>query len=129
MADTEKITINMSVVDLGRADLLVEQGFYSNRTDFIRTSIRNQLNTHAHDISEAVNRRAIAIGVLFYNNKDLEERIAKNQRLDIRVVGMLVLHEDVKPEIAEQAINSLHVFGVFRANKAVKKILEAKQQS
>ena len=124
MADTEKITINMSVVDLGRTDLLVEQGFYSNRTDFIRTAIRNQLNAHAKDIMDTVNRRAFVVGVLVYDNEDLEEFIYKNQRLDIRVVGMLVLHPDVKPEVADQAIGSLNVFGVFRASKAVKQVLE-----
>jgi Ribbon-Helix-Helix transcriptional regulator family len=41
--DSEKITINLGFVDLGRVDLMVREGFYSNRADFIRTAIRNQL--------------------------------------------------------------------------------------
>lgn len=123
MADTEKITINVSVVDLGKVDLLVDEGFYSNRTDFIRTGMRNQLDKHSDDVKESATRRTIVMGVISYSRKDLEERLAKGVRLKVTVVGMFMLAEDVSPELAEQTIESVEVYGVFRANKAVKAAL------
>jgi metal-responsive CopG/Arc/MetJ family transcriptional regulator len=123
MADTEKITINLSAVDLGHIDLLVEQSFYSTRTDFIRTAIRNQIQTHNRVIEETVARKAIVVGVLIFDKGSLEKYLEENERVDIRVLGMLVLTKEVTPELASQAINSIKVFGVFRAEKAVKEVL------
>ena len=91
MADTEKITINLSVVDLGHVDLLVEQGLYSSRSDLIRTAIRNQLSAHGDVVQQAVVRKSLALGVLVYNHRDLEAKLAKGEMLDIRMVGMVVL--------------------------------------
>ena len=123
MADTEKITINLSVVDLGRIDLLVEQGFYSTRTDFIRTAIRNQIDNHAQVIEQTVARKSLAVGVMAYNHSDLERVIADGEQLDIRVVGMLVLKNDITPELAKAAIRSLKVSGVLNASPALKEAL------
>jgi Arc/MetJ-type ribon-helix-helix transcriptional regulator len=123
MADTEKITINISVVDLGRIDLLVEQGFYSTRTDFIRTAIRNHLNTHSSTIEEAVTRRAIVVGVLDFAQKDLNRYLKNKEQVDIRVVGMLYIEKDVTPELARATIKSIKVLGVFRASDEVKEAL------
>jgi len=123
MADTEKITINLSVVDLGQVDLLVEQGLYSSRSDLIRTAIRNQLSTHSDVVQQTVVRKSLGLGVLIYNHKDLEAALAKGEMLDIRLVGMVVLSNSITPELARQAIRSLHVYGVLRASPAVKDAL------
>ena len=123
MADTEKITINLSVVDLGRIDLLVEQGFYSTRTDFIRTAIRNQLSVHGNMIDEVVTRRALVVGVMGYAPEDLNRHRRNNEQVDIRVVGMLVIEKDVTPELAKATIRSIKVLGVFRASDEVKEAL------
>ena len=123
MADTEKITINLSVVDLGQVDLLVEQGLYSSRSDLIRTAIRNQLSTHGDVVQQAVVRKSLGLGVLVYNHKDLEASLAKGEMMDIRLVGMVVLSKSITPELARQAIRSLHVYGVLRASPAVKDAL------
>ena len=95
MADTEKITINLSVVDLGRIDLLVEQGFYSTRTDFIRTAIRNQLVKHEQDIQGTVTRKSIIAGVVSYGSKGLERKRQNNEMVEINVMGMLILSNDI----------------------------------
>jgi len=123
MADTEKITINLSVVDLGRIDLLVEQGFYSTRTDFIRTAIRNQIDTHSQVIEQTVARKSLSVGVIGFNRADLDRVIADGEQLDIRVVGMLVLKNDITPELAKAAIRTLKVSGVLNASPAVKEAL------
>jgi Arc/MetJ-type ribon-helix-helix transcriptional regulator len=123
MADTEKITINISVVDLGRIDLLVEQGFYSTRTDFIRTAIRNHLGTHAQTIEETVTRRAIVVGVVDYTQEDLNRYVNRNEQVDIRVVGLLSIAKDVTPELAITAIKSIKILGVFQASEEVKEAL------
>ena len=123
MADTEKITTNPSVVDLRRIDLLVEQGFYSTRADLIRTAIRNQLDIHAQVIEQTVVRKSLAVGVMAYNRSDLDRVIADGEQLDIRVVGMLVLKNDITPELAKAAIRSLKVSGVLKASPAVKEAL------
>lgn len=120
MAETEKITMNMSVVDLGKIDLLVEEGFYSNRTDFLRTAVRNQLGYHDESLKQSVTRKSMALGVLHYGTKGLKERAAKGEMIDCRVVGMLVIDEDVTPELATAVFRSIKVFGVMKANKAVK---------
>jgi Arc/MetJ-type ribon-helix-helix transcriptional regulator len=123
MTDTEKITINMSVVDLGQVDLLVEQGFYSNRSDLIRTAIRNQLGRHADALKETVVRKQIVVGVLVCTRADLEKRRAAGEKLDINVVGMVRIGKDVTPDLARDVIQSLHVYGVVRASPAVKDAL------
>lgn len=123
MADTEKITINMSVVDLGKIDLLVEEGFYSSRTDLIRTGIRNLLNSHEQHIDQVVVRKAMAIGIAGFGRRELESAVENGTMLDIRVVGMAIIEKNVTPELARAAIQSLQVRGVLKANEAVKEAL------
>lgn len=124
MAETEKITINMSVVDLGKVDLLVDEGFYQNRTDFIRAAIRSQLDKHEPALQSSVVRNSFGIGVFGYSRKDLERAAAKGERMSFNVIGMLALAEDIPPELADQAIASVRVRGVFKAPEAVKEVLE-----
>jgi Arc/MetJ-type ribon-helix-helix transcriptional regulator len=123
MAETEKITINLSVVDLGQVDLLVEQGFYANRSDFIRSAIRSQLNTHVDTVQQAVVRRQFVLGITDYDRRDLEFERANGEKLDIKVVGMVHIADDVTPELALDTIQSLKVFGVLKASAAVKEAL------
>jgi Arc/MetJ-type ribon-helix-helix transcriptional regulator len=121
--DSEKITINMGAVDLGKIDLLVEEGFYGNRTDFIRTAIRNQLDKHENDTNQVITRKAMAAGALLMNAKDFERYAADGQKLSISVVGLLSFSHDVSPELASEVIESVTVRGVFRASQAVKDAL------
>lgn len=123
MADTEKITINMSAVDLGRVDLLVEEGFYSNRTDFIRTAIRKELDVHSAVVAQSVARRTSALGVVAYDRETFEQLRKEGQTVDIRVVGAVYIAEDVPPELACEVIRSLKVYGMLRAGQAVKEAL------
>jgi Arc/MetJ-type ribon-helix-helix transcriptional regulator len=128
MAESEKITINMGVVDLGQIDLLVEEGFYSSRTDFIRTAIRNQLNIHATEVKQVVIKKTYGLGVIVYTRSDLEEMKAKGKQLEVRIVGMFMLGSDVTPELAREVIKSLQVRGTFRASADVKAALADRMQ-
>lgn len=124
MSDTEKITINLGVVDLGQIDLLVGRGFYSNRTDFIRTAIRNHLSAHASDIRQTETHSQFVIGITYYNREDLEKVRARNEMLTINVVGRLILASDVTPELARATIKSVRVLGGgLQASKEVKAAL------
>jgi len=123
MADTEKITINMSVVDLGKVDLLVEEGFYSNRTDFIRSAIRSQLNRHEDSVKQTITRKSMVLGVLSYNHADLKKVAARGEKIVCRVVGLLVIADDVPPELAQTVFQSIKVYGVMKANKAIQQVL------
>ena len=123
MPEAEKITINMNVVDLGKVDLLVEEGFYSNRTDFIRTAIRNQLAHHDDEVKRSVSRRAMAVGVLHYGRSDLERMKEQGETMSIAVAGLFSLGQDVPPDLARETILSIMVTGVFRASAAVKEAL------
>jgi Arc/MetJ-type ribon-helix-helix transcriptional regulator len=123
MPDTEKITINMSAVDLGKIDLLVQEGLYSNRTDFIRTAIRSQLEKHTLEIQQSVTRHSYAIGVMSYSRVDLEKHKEKGERMKITLVGLLHLHEDISPALAAEVIESIQVRGIFIADSEVKAIL------
>jgi Arc/MetJ-type ribon-helix-helix transcriptional regulator len=117
---SEKITINMSPVDLGQIDLLVREGFYSNRTDFIRTAIRNQLATQAAAIDRTVTRRTLVLGIQQFSRADLERVRAAGETVRIRVLGLAVIADDVTPELAAQTIEEIEVLGAFRASPAVK---------
>lgn len=123
MADSEKVTINISVVDLGKIDLLVEEGFYANRTDLIRTAIRNQLDLHQEAVRQSIVRRSMAIGVLRYGRKDLERCRAAGEKLAIKAIGMVVLEDDIPPELAKETIEQVKVLGVLKVNKAVRQVL------
>lgn len=121
--ESEKITINLSVVDLGKVDLLVDDSIYANRTDFIRTAIRNQLERHDDEVKQSATREAMAIGVVNYGRADLERIKQSGQQVDLSVVGLLIITDEVPPELALETIKSVRVSGVFRAPKAVKTAL------
>ena len=123
MPDTEKITINMSAVDLGKVDLLVQEGLYSNRTDFIRTAIRSQLDKHNLEIQQSVTRHSYTIGALVYDRSDLEKRKAKGEKIALNLIGILHLSSDITPELAREVIESIQVRGIFHASEAVKAAL------
>ncbi len=120
MPETEKITINMSAVDLGKVDLLVQEGLYSNRTDFIRTAIRNGLDKHQLEIQQSVTRHAFVIGMLIYDRAELEKVIKSGKKLAINIIGMLNLSSNISPELADDAIELVQVRGIFQASQAVK---------
>ena len=124
MSDTEKITVNIGVVDLGRIDLLVQEGFYSSRADFIRTAIRNQLEQQKSTVDSITTRKSIVIGTLTYNRQDLEQIQAKKEVVNIKVIGTLILTDEVTPQLALDTIQSMTVFGVFKAPDNVKHVLE-----
>jgi Arc/MetJ-type ribon-helix-helix transcriptional regulator len=121
--DSEKITINLGLVDLGQIDLLVGEGFYSNRTDFIRTSIRNQLVVHVQPIKSSIARKSLVLGLRHVGKQELEEVRAAGQQLTLRVLGLLRIADDVSPKLARDAIESLEVLGAFAAQPEVKAAL------
>ena len=122
-ADTEKITINLGYIDLGHIDLLVQEGFYSNRTDFIRTAIRNQIERHAETTKETVARKSVELGLRHYSRDDLEATRSAGQTLHIRVLGLASIAQDVTPELARATIASVEVLGALHASAAVKAAL------
>jgi Arc/MetJ-type ribon-helix-helix transcriptional regulator len=121
--ETEKITINIGFVDLGHIDLLVHEGFYSNRSDFIRTAIRNPLATHADAVKQSIVRHTLELGLRRYSREDLEAVREAGGKLCIQVVGLAIIAEDVTPELALATIESITVLGALQANKAVKAAL------
>jgi Arc/MetJ-type ribon-helix-helix transcriptional regulator len=124
----EKITINVGFVDLGQIDLLVQEGFYANRTDLIRTAIRNQLAAHAEAVRQVVSRRTLVLGIQHLAKAELEEVRARRETLDLRVLGLLNIAADVTPELALQTLNSVVVLGSLHASPAVKAALAERLQ-
>jgi Arc/MetJ-type ribon-helix-helix transcriptional regulator len=123
---TEKITINIGLVDLGQIDLLVDEGFYANRTDFIRTAIRRQLESRSGAVEQTVARRTLALGTQHYSRRDLEGLRAAGRTVEVRVLGLVTIAEDVSPELAEATVASVEVLGAFRASRAVKAALASR---
>ena len=123
IGETEKLTINLGVVDLGQIDLLVQEGFYSNRTDLIRTAIRNQLAVHSDEVKRTVARRTLVLGLQNFTRADLERAQAAGQRLQIQVVGLARIADDVSPDLARATIESVEVLGAFHASAAVRRAL------
>jgi Arc/MetJ-type ribon-helix-helix transcriptional regulator len=123
LVDSEKITINLGVVDLGQIDLLVQEAFYSNRTDFIRTAIRNQLTVHADVLRQTVARRTLVLGLQDYSRRDLEAVREAGQRLRIQALGLVRIAADVSPELAAETIESIVVLGALQASAPVKAAL------
>jgi Arc/MetJ-type ribon-helix-helix transcriptional regulator len=126
--DSEKITINLGPIDLGQIDLLVSEGFYANRTDFIRTAIRNQLNTHADVVKQTVARKSLVLGMHHYTRANLEQALANGHRLQIQVLGMASIASDVPVELALATIDSIFVLGALHASSAVKAALASRIQ-
>ena len=120
---TEKITINLGLVDLGQIDLLVQEGFYADRTDLIRTAVRNQLATAATAVDQTVARRTLVLGTAHYTRRELEEARAAGRMVQIRVLGLVTIADDVTPELALATIESVEVLGALRASRAVKAAL------
>ncbi|ATQ73465.1 CopG family transcriptional regulator [Massilia violaceinigra] len=122
-AESEKITINLGLIDLGQIDLLVSEGFYSNRTDLIRTAIRNQLNTHAEVVRQTVARKSLVLGMHHYSRADLEAALEAGERLQIQVLGMASIASDVSVELALATIESIFVLGALHASSVIKTAL------
>lgn len=120
---SEKITINVGLVDLGQIDLLVDEGFYANRTDFIRTAIRRQLESRAAAVNDTVARRTLILGTQHLSRRDLEELRDAGQTIELRVLGLATVANDVSPELALATITSVEVLGAFRAPRVVKAAL------
>lgn len=119
----EKITINLGCVDLGQIDLLVQEGFYANRTDLIRTAIRNQLSTHSEVVRQVVSRKTLVLGIQHYTEADLLTVQAAGEKLQIRVLGLATIAPEVTPALALATIESLTVLGALHASPAVKAAL------
>jgi len=122
-SESEKITINLGYVDLGQIDLLVQEGFYSNRTDFIRTAIRNQLSSHGDVLKQTVARRSMVLGLQRYTREDLERVRKAGEQLHIQVLGLALIDDDVPAKLAAQTIASISVLGALRASSAVRAAL------
>ncbi|MDN8612855.1 CopG family transcriptional regulator [Variovorax ginsengisoli] len=123
LPEAEKITINLGYVDLGQVDLLVAEGFYSNRTDFIRTAIRNQLTAHGEALKQVVARKMLVLGLQQFSAADLEAVRRAGEKLEIRVLGLATISADVTPELALETIASVTVLGALHASAAVKAAL------
>jgi len=123
LPDSDKVTVNVGLVDLAQMDLLVEEGFYSNRTDFVRTAIRNLLQQNAEAIRQTVVRKRYVMGLHRYSVRELEQVVADGQQLDIHVLGLVAIENDVTPELARSAIASLQVLGAFVASSEVRAAL------
>ena len=121
--ESEKITINLGYVDLGQIDLMVHEGFYSNRTDFIRTAIRNQLERHADVVRQSVGRKTLALGLRHYSREDLEAARAAGQTVQINVLGLASIARDVTPDLARATITSVSVLGTLQASAEVRTAL------
>jgi Arc/MetJ-type ribon-helix-helix transcriptional regulator len=122
-SDSEKITINLGFIDLGHIDLLVSEGFYSNRTDFIRTAIRNQLGRHGEAAAQSIARRQLDLGLRRFTRPDLEAAVRSGEKLRIQVLGLAAIDADVTPELARTAIASILVLGALQASTEVKAAL------
>jgi Arc/MetJ-type ribon-helix-helix transcriptional regulator len=120
---SEKITINLGPVDLGQIDLLVDEGFYANRTDFIRTAIRRQIDSRAATVNDTVERRALTLGTQNLSRRELEALKDAGRQIELRVLGLATIADDVSPELALATIASVEVLGAFRAPRAVKAAL------
>jgi Arc/MetJ-type ribon-helix-helix transcriptional regulator len=123
MPNSEKITINMSAVDLGKIDLLVQEGLFSNRTDFIRTAIRNLLDKHDLEIQQSVTRNSYVIGAIIYNKAELEKYRSKGEKVKMTILGYLHLADDISPQLAKEVVESIQVRGIFHASDEVKAAL------
>jgi Arc/MetJ-type ribon-helix-helix transcriptional regulator len=121
--DSEKITINLGLIDLGQIDLLVQEGFYSNRTDLIRTAIRNQLVAHAETVRQTVIRKTLVLGLQEFSRSDLERVRKAGSKLRIHVLGLVRIAADVSPALARDTIESVEVLGALHASPAVKAAL------
>jgi len=122
-SETEKITINLGYVNLGQIDLLVQEGFYSNRTDFIRTAIRNQLATHGDEVRKSIVRHTLELGLRHYTREDLKSVEAAGEKLHIKVLGLATIAPDVTPSLALATIESITVLGALHASKEIKNAL------
>lgn len=128
IAETEKVTVNLGFVDLGHIDLLVSEGFYSNRTDFIRTAIRNHLSVQQEAVRQVVSRKSLVLGLQRFSKADLEAVQRAGEALDVRVLGLASVDDDVSPELALATIASITVLGAFHASAAVKQALVGRIQ-
>ena len=123
LSESEKITINLGLIDLGQIDLLVQEGFYSNRTDLIRTAIRNQLASHAEILRQTVARRTLVLGLQDFSRRDLEAVRRTKTKLRIQALGLVRIAPDVTPALARETIESVSVLGALQASPAVKAAL------
>lgn len=124
ISESEKVTINLGAVDLGQIDLLVDEGFYSNRTDFIRQSIRQQLIVHSGEIKQTTTYKYSALGVFKYSLDELEVLQKASKKLDLKLIGTLIIEENVPLELVKETFKTVKVFGIIKARPDIKNYLQ-----
>jgi Arc/MetJ-type ribon-helix-helix transcriptional regulator len=126
LASEQKITINLGCIDLGQIDLLVNEGFYSNRSEFIRAAIRENLREHADAVKEVTTRKSLVLGIHHFSKEQLLALRAGRETLQIRVLGLASIASDVTPKLATDTIESITVLGVLQASPEVRKALASR---
>ncbi len=124
--DTEKITINIGAMDLGNIDLLVEQCFYTNRSDFIRTAIRNQINAHSYELKKITSDMSV-FGMAKFDCNELEKMRNSGRKLNLKLVGLLIIDEDVTVDLFKETLEAVKVYGIINASSEIKKLINTKQ--
>jgi Arc/MetJ-type ribon-helix-helix transcriptional regulator len=124
---TEKITININTIDLGHIDLLVNEGYYATRTEFIKTAVKKQLDRHEEDTKKLIEQKAkhgdyeLSIGVGGFTKSELERIIQKKEaKIKMIFIGLFITPKDVTLELLEQAVESIKVYGVCRCSQEIK---------
>ena len=111
--ESEKLTINLGAVDLGSIDLLVAEGFFSNRSDLIRTAVRNLLAAHRDIVNGALVRQERTLGLRRVTRAELEALRQAGERIRIGVVGLVVIEPDVPADLIRGIV------GTFIADPAM----------
>lgn len=122
---SEKITINVNHIDLGKIDLLIDNGFFSNRSDFIRAAIRNELNKNGSYVEEKIEKKGFLVGIAKYNEDDFQKAIESNQLINLRIIGLFVIDSNVPLELVKQSVKKIDVKGTLIAPKEIKDYLNS----
>jgi Arc/MetJ-type ribon-helix-helix transcriptional regulator len=120
----QQLNVTMDAEEIHQVDLMVEQGLYASRKDFLQLAARNLLREHGVEVPRPMTGELKVAGIAVHNRKSLEKLRAAGRQLELNVTGIFRLADDVTPELACAVIKSLTLRGTFEASAEVKATLK-----
>ena len=122
--NSEKVSVNMNVGTLSQIDVLVDLGYYSNRSDFINQAVRQAIDQKQSIIENETSKQRESngdwfTGVCVITKDQLLIAKEKGKKLKIRGYGVVVIDNKLD-DLALEVIDSIDIKGKILASQKIK---------
>ena len=126
---SEKVSVNINTSTLSSIDLLIDHGYYSNRSDFINQALREGIQKHQKTLDRIIDAKTEAngespnqwfIGVYGLEKREIDAAKSRGITMEIKGYGVLVIDAENDEEDLYPVIRSIKVKGKVVCQKRIK---------